>query len=222
MKHRYVIYLRLLNTIAMVGWCAGTSITSYVATMVLLVAQVIIIVNSKFSGTNTEKIGLFFVTSVLLTIAGVSGSLLTFGMSTLGSALTVVFILGTVANFGLAVMSGQSSVPRLTNARHQLLFSVIAAVVISCSLIAALINVYHVFIRPSNKAMYSNGAVTEGDYHVSGLTTMAYDWENRLSVHENGAAVASYLYYTDNMKAVENIGGALTTLIWDDFDLGRQ
>jgi YD repeat-containing protein len=49
----------------------------------------------------------------------------------------------------------------------------------------------------------------------SGLTTMAYDWENRLSVHENGVAVASYLYYTDNMKAVENIGGVLTTVIWD-------
>jgi hypothetical protein len=39
-----------------------------------------------------------------------------------------------------------------------------------------------------------------------------------LKSHESGAAVASYLYYTDNMKAVENIGGALTTLIWDGSD----
>lgn len=30
--------------------------------------------------------------------------------------------------------------------------------------------------------------------------------------------ITSYLYYTDNMKAVENVSGALTTVIWDGSD----
>jgi len=54
---------------------------------------------------------------------------------------------------------------------------------------------------------------------------MTYDWENRLGVHQNpSGVVSSYLYYTDNMKAVEYVAGALTTLIWDggDYLQGRS
>jgi YD repeat-containing protein len=53
-----------------------------------------------------------------------------------------------------------------------------------------------------------NGKTVGVDDPTSGLTTMVCDWENLLNIHENGAAVASYLYYTDNMKAVENTGGS--------------
>ena len=44
---------------------------------------------------------------------------------------------------------------------------------------------------------------------------MAYDKEERLKQHEYGTTVTNCLYYNDNMKAVENVAGVLTTLIWD-------
>jgi hypothetical protein len=47
------------------------------------------------------------------------------------------------------------------------------------------------------------------------MTTMLYDKENRLQVHSSGTSVATYLYYTDNMKALEVVNGASRTLIWD-------
>ncbi len=53
---------------------------------------------------------------------------------------------------------------------------------------------------------------------------MIYDFENRLSVHENGSPISTFSYFTNNLKAVENIGGVLTSLIWDrsDYIQGRS
>jgi hypothetical protein len=47
------------------------------------------------------------------------------------------------------------------------------------------------------------------------LTTMGYDKENRLALHQQASSTATYLYAADNMKRVENVDGAMTTLVWD-------
>jgi hypothetical protein len=47
------------------------------------------------------------------------------------------------------------------------------------------------------------------------LTTMQYDYENRLSSYENSSTAVTYLYYTNNMKAIELVNGSTTSLIWD-------
>jgi len=47
------------------------------------------------------------------------------------------------------------------------------------------------------------------------LTTMQYDYENRLSFYENSSTAVTYLYYTNNMKAIELVNGSTTSLIWD-------
>jgi YD repeat-containing protein len=62
---------------------------------------------------------------------------------------------------------------------------------------------------------YSKNQSLTSVFEPAGFTTMAYDKEERLKQHEYGTTVTNYLYYNDNMKAVENIAGVLTTLIWD-------
>jgi hypothetical protein len=37
-------------------------------------------------------------------------------------------------------------------------------------------------------------------------------------IYEVSGTVASYLYYTNNMKAIELVSGAPTSLIWDGTD----
>ncbi len=44
---------------------------------------------------------------------------------------------------------------------------------------------------------------------------MTYLKENRMSLHQQTGSVATYLYAADNMKRVENVDGAVTTLVWD-------
>jgi hypothetical protein len=44
---------------------------------------------------------------------------------------------------------------------------------------------------------------------------MQYDYENRLSFYLDSSNAATYLYYTNNMKAIELLNGARTSLIWD-------
>ncbi len=46
------------------------------------------------------------------------------------------------------------------------------------------------------------------------LTTMGYDKENRMSLHQNGSTITTSLYSADNMKR-KNVNGVVTTLIWD-------
>jgi YD repeat-containing protein len=50
------------------------------------------------------------------------------------------------------------------------------------------------------------------------LATMQYDYENRLSFYLDSSNAATYLYYTNNMKAIELLNGARTSLIWDGTD----
>jgi hypothetical protein len=45
--------------------------------------------------------------------------------------------------------------------------------------------------------------------------TMSYDKENRLSVHQSGASVATYAYSGDGLKRLELVDGVATTLVWD-------
>ncbi len=47
---------------------------------------------------------------------------------------------------------------------------------------------------------------------------MAYDKENRLKEHVEGAVVNAFLYDGDGLKRVEIGGSARTTLIWDGSD----
>ncbi len=47
---------------------------------------------------------------------------------------------------------------------------------------------------------------------------MAYDKENRMSLHQQSGSTATYMYAADNMKRVENVDGSVTTLIWDGFN----
>ena len=47
---------------------------------------------------------------------------------------------------------------------------------------------------------------------------MSYDKENRLSVHKDGASVATYAYDGAGPKRLELVDGAATTLIWDGSD----
>ncbi len=56
------------------------------------------------------------------------------------------------------------------------------------------------------------------------MTTLSYEKENRLSRHENGGVIATYLYDGDGKKRVELVSGAYTTLVWDgeDYLQGRS
>jgi len=72
----------------------------------------------------------------------------------------------------------------------------------------------------SDGAAYSfdaNGNLTL----VSGVglpVTMAYDTENRLRVHRQGATVTTYAYDGDGLKRSEATGSSVTTLVWDGSD----
>jgi len=59
---------------------------------------------------------------------------------------------------------------------------------------------------------------------TTGVTTMAYEKENRLSRHESGGVISTYQYDGDGKKRVELVSGARTTLIWDgeDYLQGRS
>jgi hypothetical protein len=63
----------------------------------------------------------------------------------------------------------------------------------------------------------SCGCWADGDFtgvnETASLISTVYDWENRISQHQSGTMAAAYLYYTDNLKAVENVSGALTTIL---------
>ena len=54
------------------------------------------------------------------------------------------------------------------------------------------------------------------------LMTMAYGRKDRLWIRQQpaplgaGTSTATYLYAADNMKRVENVDGAMTTLVWTD------
>ena len=53
----------------------------------------------------------------------------------------------------------------------------------------------------------------------TGVTTMQYDKESRLIVHQSSAgSVASYAYGLDGLKGTEQVDGVMTTLVWDGKD----
>ena len=53
----------------------------------------------------------------------------------------------------------------------------------------------------------------------TGITTMSYDKENRLVKHQSTAnSVATYLYGLDGLRAVEDVDGGFTTLVWEGSD----
>jgi YD repeat-containing protein len=49
-------------------------------------------------------------------------------------------------------------------------------------------------------------------------TTMSYDKENRMAVFQEDAVTTTYAYDSDGFKKVENVGGSLSTIIWDGTD----
>jgi YD repeat-containing protein len=52
-----------------------------------------------------------------------------------------------------------------------------------------------------------------------GQTTMVYDKENRLTLHQSPTgSVATYAYGLDGLKTTENVDGVLTTIVWDGSD----
>ena len=53
---------------------------------------------------------------------------------------------------------------------------------------------------------------------VAGLTSMGWDKENRLVLHQQGGSIATYGYSGDNLKRTELVDGSLTTLVWDGSD----
>ena len=63
-----------------------------------------------------------------------------------------------------------------------------------------------------------NGNVIEVVNPDGSVITMSYDKENRESVHQDAASVATYTYAGDGLKKTEYVDGALTTLVWDDDD----
>ena len=61
----------------------------------------------------------------------------------------------------------------------------------------------------------SNGNMTKVAA-PSGVTSMAYDIENRLVRHEASGVVSTYTYQGSNgLKRSEQVAGTLTTLVWD-------
>ncbi len=54
------------------------------------------------------------------------------------------------------------------------------------------------------------------------ITTMTYDFENRLTNRQNLASVATYAYSGDNLKRTELVEGVMTTLVWDGSDYLKQ
>ena len=53
---------------------------------------------------------------------------------------------------------------------------------------------------------------------VAARAVMLYDKENRLAVYESGSSVTCYVYGGDNLKRLEIVGSATTTLVWDGDD----
>ena len=55
------------------------------------------------------------------------------------------------------------------------------------------------------------------------LVTMAYGFENRLNVHQQTGSTPTYLYDPDKLKRIENMNGAVTTILWNgpDYLQGR-
>ncbi len=53
------------------------------------------------------------------------------------------------------------------------------------------------------------------DSFATEITTMPYDKENRLPTSKASAAITTYSYGTNEMKATEQSGSTTTTLIWD-------
>ena len=47
---------------------------------------------------------------------------------------------------------------------------------------------------------------------------MSYDKENRMAVFQEDAVTTTYAYDSDGFKKVENVGGSLSTIIWDGTD----
>lgn len=48
--------------------------------------------------------------------------------------------------------------------------------------------------------------------------TMLYEFEKRLRSHEQTGSSATFLYDPDNLKRIENVNGAITTILWDGSD----
>ena len=52
-----------------------------------------------------------------------------------------------------------------------------------------------------------------------GIITMLYEKENRLIVHQSpSSSIATYAYGLDGLKAVEEVDGTFTTIVWDGSD----
>ncbi|MFO0044897.1 MAG: hypothetical protein ACK53G_05610 [Armatimonadota bacterium] len=49
-------------------------------------------------------------------------------------------------------------------------------------------------------------------------TTMSYDNVNRMATFAEDATLNAYTYDSDGFKKVENVGGSLSTIIWDGTD----
>ena len=49
-------------------------------------------------------------------------------------------------------------------------------------------------------------------------TTMSYDNVNRMATFAEDATLNTYTYDSDGFKKVENVGGSLSTIIWDGTD----
>lgn len=47
---------------------------------------------------------------------------------------------------------------------------------------------------------------------------MSYDKENRMATFAEDATLNTYTYDSDGFKKVENVGGSLSTIIWDGTD----
>ena len=72
------------------------------------------------------------------------------------------------------------------------------------------------------------GVVTTYTYDANGnqtnqqlptqRTTMSYDKENRMATFAEDATLNTYTYDSDGFKKVENVGGSLSTIIWDGTD----
>lgn len=47
---------------------------------------------------------------------------------------------------------------------------------------------------------------------------MSYDKEKRMATFAEDATLNTYTYDSDGFKKVENVGGSLSTIIWDGTD----
>ena len=84
-------------------------------------------------------------------------------------------------------------------------------------------SVHKVFLPEITTYTYDlDGNLTVVADQTTDLVTMAYDDENRMVTHKDGATIVTYTYAGDGLKRTEEDDSGVTTILWDGSEYLQQ